>query len=156
MTHKKQPLDTLIIKRTFSATIERVFDAWTKPEILANWFGPEGFEVVHSEVNANAGGRYDIQICSPDNQVIRHFGTYLEVSRPLKLVFTWMLENQACRGSEGLCTETLVSINFQQVGQLTEITLTHEQLPNKQALDGHMFGWESSLNSLTNYFLNDA
>lgn len=153
-TIKPEIRDVLVIKRLFSASIERVFDAWTKAEVLAKWFGPEGFLVSHAETNLGVGGTYEIKIHSPEGNCIRHFGTYVEVSRPHKLVFTWMLEDQPCKGSEGLRTETLVSIDFKCVEQATEITLTHERLPSKEAYDGHEFGWNSSLDSLTTYFRN--
>ena len=151
MTDKFEVREVLRIKRIFSAPRERVFDAWIKAEMLARWFGPEGFSVVHVEAHPYVGGSYNIEICSPDGQLIRHFGDYIEVSRPDKLIFTWMLENQACQGSENLCAETLVSIEFSAVDQGTEITLSHEQLPDKRALDGHKFGWNSSLVSLTRF-----
>jgi len=143
--------DVLVVKRIFSASIERVFEAWTKAEVLAKWFGPEGFFVTRSEVSLTVGGKYEIEINSPDGNRIRHFGRYVEISKPYKLAFTWMLEDQSCKGSAGLCTETLVNIEFKCVEQATEITLTHEQLPNKEAYDGHQFGWNSSFDSLATY-----
>ena len=154
MTHNTNNVNTrdvLVLKRIFSAPVERVFDAWTKAEVLANWFGPEGFSVNHSEVQLHVGGSYDIQICSPDGKHIRHFGDYLEINKPHNLVFTWMLADQDCKGSEGLASETIVSLEFKRIKDTTELTLTHEQLPSKEAYDGHKFGWTSSLNSLTNY-----
>lgn len=151
MTHKINTREVLELKRIFNAPVERVFDAWTKPEVLAKWFGPEGFSVNRSDVQLSVGGSYDIEICSPDGNLIRHFGEYLEISRPSKLTFTWMLADQACKGSEGLAAETIVSIEFKRLDQTTELTLTHEQLPDKEAYDGHKFGWTSSLNSLSSY-----
>jgi uncharacterized protein YndB with AHSA1/START domain len=147
--------DVLVVKRLFSASIERVFDAWTKAEVLAKWFGPEGFLVSRSEVDLRVGGEYEIEINSPDGNCIRHFGHYVEILKPSKLVFTWMLEDQSCKGSEGLCAETLVSIEFKCIEQATEITLTHERLPNKEAYDGHQFGWNSSLDSLATYLTTE-
>lgn len=145
--------DFLVVKRLFSAPIERVFEAWTKAEVLAKWFGPEGFLVSRSEINVRVGGTYEIEIHSPEGNRIRHFGSYVEVSEPHRLIFTWMLEDQACKGSEGLCAETLVSIDFKCFDQTTtEITLTHERLPNKEAYDGHKFGWNSSFDSLQALF----
>jgi uncharacterized protein YndB with AHSA1/START domain len=144
--------DVLVIKRVFNASVERVFDAWSKPEALAKWFGPEGFSVIRSEVTLTVGGCYEIEIRSPDGKHIRHFGEYLDISRPHKLAFTWMLVGQDCKGSEGLDAETIVSIEFKSIALTTELTLTHEQLPGKEAYDGHKFGWTSSLDSL-NIFL---
>lgn len=46
---KPEVHDVLVVKRLFSASMVRVFDAWTKAEVIANWFGPEGSYVSHSE-----------------------------------------------------------------------------------------------------------
>lgn len=152
---KPETRDVLVIKRIFSAPIDRVFDAWTKAEVLAKWFGPVGFLVSCSEINLSVGGKYEIEINSPDGKRIRHFGHYVEIKKPHKLAFTWMLEDQSCKGSAGLCAETLVNIEFKCIEQATEITLTHERLPNKEAYDGHQFGWQSSLDSLTTYLATE-
>lgn len=141
----------LVLERTFNAPIERVFEAWTNAEVMANWFGPEGFSVSRSEVNLFVGGKYHLEICAPDGNKISHYGEYVEISEPYKLAFTWMLADQSCKGSEGITAQTLVSIEFKRSEQTTLLTLTHEQLPSKEAYDGHQFGWTSSLNALETY-----
>lgn len=143
--------ESLILKRVFSAEINRVFDAWTTPEFLAEWFGPEGFSVSKSELNLSIGGKYLIEIISPDNNTIKHFGEYLEINRPNSLIFTWVLDNQQCQGSQQQQANTLVSLEFKSLDNKTELTLTHEKLPSKEAFDGHQFGWVSSFNSLQRF-----
>jgi len=147
--------EILVLKRQFSASIERVFDAWTKTEILAQWFGPQGAVVSHAENDLSVGGKYIIEITSPDGNNIKHFGQYVQITRPHTLIFSWMLENQPCGGSAGLCAETLVSLEFKSLETATELTLTHERLPGKQAYDGHKFGWNSSFDSLTHYLTTE-
>jgi len=151
---KPEARDILVIKRQFSASLERVFDAWTQKSFLKEWFGPVGCLVSGTKINLVVGGKYEIEICSPEGNRIRHFGTYVEISKPTKLVFTWMLEDQSCMGSEGLCAETLVSIDLKRVETGTELTLTHERLPTQEAYDGHAFGWNSSLDSLEHFYIN--
>lgn len=146
----------LSIKRTFSAPIEQVFSAWSDAQMLAQWFGPVGFHVVETDVKLVVGGEYKIVIQSPDGQQIRHFGEYVEVTPPGKLAFTWILESQSCGGSENQHANTLVSIKFNTVADGTEIELTHERLPNKEAFDGHSFGWHSSLDSLATFIQTRA
>jgi len=143
-------LETLEISRVMNAPVEKVFDAWTKPELLAMWFGPEGFEVREVEADCKPQGKYNITIVSPDNNVIQHYGEYLDVDKPNRIVFTWVLENQACEGSKGQCATTLVEITFTRQGDQTLLDLRHEKLPDQSALDGHSFGWQSSLASLEN------
>lgn len=144
---------TLTLRRAFNAPIERVFDAWTKAEVLASWFGPVGFTVTASEIDLRKGGEYLIALRSPEGVAIKHFGEYVEITPPERLVFTWRLENQACSGSKNQCAETLVSIDFMRVKTSTEIRLTHEHLPNKEAYDGHEFGWSSTFDSFEDFLL---
>lgn len=146
--------DSLVLTREFSAPIERVFEAWTNADMLAKWFGPEGFSVTHAEIDLTVGGHYDIEIRSTEGHSIRHFGRYVEIFAPHKLVFTWILGDQDCKGSKGRCADTLVTVEFNSVGQSTQVTLTHECLPDQAACDGHEFGWTSSFKSLAQFLLN--
>ena len=154
---KLKPSNTqaiLTLKRIFSAPIDRVFEAWTSASVLANWFGPVDFKVKTAEIDLKIGGKYLIILQPPEEgEVIKHFGEYIEIMPLKKLVFTWVLENQACKGSIKQCAETLVSIDFKAVNQSTQILLTHERLPSKEAYDGHAFGWSSSFDCLEKILL---
>jgi uncharacterized protein YndB with AHSA1/START domain len=141
----------LTLRRVFNAPIERVFDAWTKTDALASWFGPAGLAVTTAKIDLRKGGEYLIILQSPEGMAIKHFGEYVEVTPPERLVFTWLLENQACGGCRDQCAETLVSIDFKRVSESTEIRLTHEHLPNKEAYDGHVFGWSSTFDSFEEF-----
>lgn len=146
--------ETLTLTRCFQAPIDQVFEAWTKAELLAKWFGPEGFRVSSASINCSEGGYYEIIICSPDNNEIKHYGEYIHIDAPHKLIFTWVLEGQSCQGSDGQHANTLVEINFKSLGDTTEITLQHEKLPDQTSYDGHRFGWLGCLDSLADYLLN--
>lgn len=142
-------MQKLRIERVFNASAERLFAAWTVPEKISAWFGPENFEVIETEVDFRVNGRYSIVIQSPDEKLIKHYGEYLEIRPPSVLVFTWILSNQDCRGSEGQNATTLVTLGFESLSPTrTRLILEHEQLPDQAAYDGHQYGWESSLNSL--------
>lgn len=146
--------ETLQLERKFGANVTRVFSAWTEPEVLAKWFGPEGFSVFDAVMECRPGGKYCITIEAPDKTKIKHFGEYLEVDAPNKLIFTWELENQACQGSASQCATTIVELSFIEHEGGTLLKLQHEKLPNKAAIDGHRFGWTSSFESLTQLLAN--
>jgi uncharacterized protein YndB with AHSA1/START domain len=145
----KDDYATLMISRVFDADIETVFRAWTDPEMLARWFGPEGVDTSSVKVDLNTGGQYEIIMQSPEGEV-RHYGEYVLIEPPEKLVFTWVLDvdNQACTGSTSQSTNTLVTVDFRRVDNATEIVLTHEQLPDRKACEGHQFGWTGCFDSL--------
>lgn len=140
--------EILELERLFNAPVERVFDAWTQAGLLIQWFGPDGFRVVEAEADCKPGGKYNIALQSPDGTTIEHFGEYLVVDRPNKLIFTWMLENQACQGSAGQTAATVVELRFVEKEAKTLLFLKHEKLPDRTALEGHRFGWQSSFECL--------
>ncbi len=146
----KDDFATLTISRVFAADIETVFKAWTDPAMVARWFGPEGVETSSTKIDLQKGGKYEFILQTPDGEV-RHYGEYVLIEPPEKLVFTWVLDvdNQACTGSTSQLTDTLVSVDFRRVGDSTEIVLTHEQLPDRKACEGHQFGWTGCFDSLS-------
>jgi len=145
---------TLEICREFAAPIQAVFDAWTQVEVLAKWFGPEGFAVLNAQIDLSVGGKYEISIQSPDNNIIRHFGEYVDIKTPNSLIFTWQLRDQTCAGSEGHHVTTLVTLLFEETTKGTLLTLTHEKLPDQAAFAGHQFGWQSSLEALNQHLIS--
>lgn len=140
---------TITLERTFNASIDRVFAAWTNATFLSQWFGPSGFTVSGTEVDLREGGKYRIFMQSPEGNSVEHGGEYVNIDVPVLLVFTWVLAGQECVGCEGQNTVTLVTINFLAIDQFsTHVTLVHEKLPDAVAYDGHLFGWTSSLDEL--------
>ena len=139
---------TISLARTFKAPIERIFDAWTQPELLMKWFGPAGVKVLGAEVDLVAGGRYDFHMVTPEGDEVHHYGMYQEIVPNRKLVFTWVLDGQDCGGCKDTFVETIVTIVFREVTDGVEVTLTHTGLPTEASYEGHRFGWESSLESL--------
>ena len=101
---------TLRLQRRFDADIERVFTAWTDPLLLARWFGPPGFSVLDCEADLRVGGRYSIVISDGTGARITHFGEYVDIDPPRRVVFTWVLQNQACGGSVDQHADTLVTV----------------------------------------------
>ena len=133
------------IRRTFAATPEKVFQAWTDPSKMTRWFarGTEQNTVTRMEADARAGGRYVVNVLSADGKTYHISGTYQEVRPPDKLVFTWLWEDAPD------FWEALVTIEFRRLGQsgFTELTLKHEKLAEKYRAD-HQKGWISCFDLL--------
>jgi uncharacterized protein YndB with AHSA1/START domain len=133
--------ETLVIKRTVPAAVERVWDAWTNPDKLSKWFAPEGFDVGEIRADAKAGGEYRIEMLQPNAEDHTVTGQYLEVVRYERIQSTWRW-----KGSD---IETLLTIEFAAgEGGTTELTLTHERFPDAELRDKHHEGWTSVLNRL--------
>jgi uncharacterized protein YndB with AHSA1/START domain len=136
----------LLMKRTFQATREKVFRAWTDAGELARWFAPSPeYSTVVPELDLKVGGKYILEMRHKGGNVHRHFGTYREIVPPEKVVFTWR------RDSDPSSVESLVTILFRDLGPATEILLTHELLPDAESRGKHEQGWKGCLEQLDGY-----
>jgi uncharacterized protein YndB with AHSA1/START domain len=132
---------SLTLKRRLKATPAQVFRAWTEPEKMKRWMGPEQVEPLIAEIDARVGGRYRFAMRAPDGEVHDVSGTYREVVPDQKLVFTWAWKSTPER-------ESLVTVLLARDGDGTLLTLTHEQFFDADARDRHHHGWSGSLDKL--------
>jgi len=130
------PTDTTLrIERTFPATRERVFEAWTQAEALSHWFAPSAaFEVRVPTLDLRPGGEYLIEMRRPDGTLSTATGRYLEITPPSRLVFTWNWQEQPEWG------ESTVTIALEAHGLETRLTLVHERLATAELRDQHEQG----------------
>jgi glutathione S-transferase len=135
--------ETLRITREFNAPRQRVFDAFIQPEALQQWFGPGGFTVPRCEVDARPGGRYQIQLHTPDGEVNIVGGEFREITPPEKLVFTW-----AWLKGDQPGTQTLVTLTFAERAGKTELTLLQTGFDTAHDREMHGKGWDASLDCL--------
>jgi uncharacterized protein YndB with AHSA1/START domain len=133
----------LIVNRTVNAPRERVFRAWTQAAELDRWFAPDPASTTKSSVDLRVGGAYRIDVTLAD-RTFGAFGVYREIRPPERLVFTWTGINCGVTIAE----ETLVTVEFFDAGDKTQITVTHQNFPNSQARDRHNEGWNACLNRL--------
>lgn len=139
------PAFMLCLSRVFEAPVATVFRAWTDPELVKRWWGPRDFTVPFAEIDLREGGAYRIGMRRPDGGEHVLFGTYVQIMEPTRLVYTWSMEEAP--GDDA--PDSLVTVAFRPVGDMTEIQLTHEKLPpSKSAFDAHYFGWLGSLDRL--------
>lgn len=131
---------TVQLRRTYNASREEIFAAWTEPERMREWLCPAGATISWIEVDLRVGGAFRIDMHS-EHGTHSHTGEYREIVRPEKLVFTWSSINTQYK-------ETLVTVELIQHGQQTELVLTHEGLPDKKAQEMHSLGWSSILDKL--------
>lgn len=83
---------TLVVSRRFVASPERVFDAWFDPNAVGAWlFATPGGISKHVEIDASGGFAIHEQ---RGDSLATHFGTYLEIVRPNRIVFTFGTERQ--------------------------------------------------------------
>jgi uncharacterized protein YndB with AHSA1/START domain len=145
----------LQIKRLIKAPRERVFQAWTDPQQIKQWFVPDGETAIQSvKAEARVGGKFRIQTQKPDGEFFTAAGTYREVSPPSRLVFTWAWEKDGSEPDFGEveAPETLVTVELLEQGQHTMLVLTHEKFAAAASRDRHIQGWTGCIDTLEKYF----
>jgi uncharacterized protein YndB with AHSA1/START domain len=133
-------IPTLTVRREIAAPPAELFDAWLDAEKMSQWMRPMDTERSKVKLDARVGGAFEIIMYTP-NGAVPHTGTYQEITRPRRLVFTW---NSPYAGSHG----SLVTVDFKPKGRGTEIVLTHERLPSEEMVKAHTGGWTSILERL--------
>jgi uncharacterized protein YndB with AHSA1/START domain len=137
----------LVIMRVFDAPRSLVFEAWTQPEHLARWWGPQGFVNVAWEIDVRPGGAWFRRMQAPDGTLFTKRGVYREVVPPERLVFTYV--NEAADGTPG--RETLVTVTFEEQGARTRLTLLHTGFESAESRDAHQGGWTSCMGRFADY-----
>ncbi len=134
---------TLTLKRRFDVPREAVFAAWTEPEQMVKWWGPDGCAAPICELDLRPGGAWRTCILSSDGK--EHFvgGVYTVIDPPEKLTFTWAWETDGVPGHE-----MIVALEFHDRGGATELVLTQSRFESAKSRDEHEKGWSSSLDCL--------
>jgi uncharacterized protein YndB with AHSA1/START domain len=78
----------LILTRIIDAPREKVFRAWTEPELMKQWFTPRPYTTPVVEIDLRPGGANFILMRGPEGNEIPNRGVYLEVVKNERLVFT--------------------------------------------------------------------
>jgi len=78
----------LVLTRDIALPPERLFKAWTHPELLKQWFAPKPWTTPSAELDVRPGGSSRIVMRSPEGREFPNQGVYLEVVPNQRLVFT--------------------------------------------------------------------
>ncbi len=133
---------TLQIERTFQASAERVFDAWTSEEVMRRWWHVEhSWETAEAEVDLRIGGAVRVVMRDPaKDEEYGGGGVYTEIDPPRRLAFTWLWDDQPHR--------MLIEIDFEERDGATHVRFTHSGLWDEAAVRNHEDGWTKTFNRL--------
>ena len=139
---------TVQVRRRLKAGVEEVFDLWTKPDFMARWMSSyPGAVACKASCDLRPGGAFSLVMSSAESSR-EVSGTYVQIDRPRKLVFTWVgpLTNNV---------NTLVTVELTPSGDETDLVLTHERLPTLAIVEGHTGGWGNILDHLADAVSKD-
>ena len=135
----------LVIRRTYRHRRDRVFRAFSRGELLEQWFSPApDIAAKVTELRFEPGGRYRIAYLLPDGTETAVAGRYLHIDAPRTLSFTW--EWEAPDPHAGI--ETRVTIDFIDSDGSTNVAVTHEHLSASDMAERHRDGWLRALERL--------
>lgn len=134
--------DPVRVSRTFQASRQRVYRAWTDPELLIRWFVDDDADMQIRELDLRVGGRWRFE-GKKSGKAWALEGTFQDVRPPERLVYTWkwsdMLDGPG---------DTLVTVDFRDLGKSTEVTVTQRGFTSALAREGHNKGWIGCLDRL--------
>jgi uncharacterized protein YndB with AHSA1/START domain len=144
-----------VITRTFDAPRAAVWKAWTEPEQVKRWWGPEGFTCPSATIDLREGGTYLFCMRMPDGQDFWSTGVYRAIEPMEKIVCTDSFADEKGNvvpashyGMEGQWPEALlVTLTFEEDAGKTKFTLRHEGVP-EATREMCTMSWNSSLDKL--------
>ena len=132
----------LHIERTFAASAEEVFDAWTSPEVMRRWLHPRAnWETPVAEVDLRVGGNVRVVMRKPDGNEVEAIGEYTLIERPHKLVMTWTFDDDSSN-------EQLIQLSFTESEGMTTVVMVNSRISTDERRDSQHEGWLGCLDQL--------
>ena len=130
------------IERTFDASAEDVFDAWTSPEVMRRWLhcGAD-WETPLAEVDLRVGGKVRVVMRKPDGTEAQMQGEYTLIDRPHRLMMTWTFDDDPSN-------EQLIELSFSESEGSTRVLLVNNGISTDERRDGQDEGWRECLDQL--------
>ncbi|AHG01736.1 hypothetical protein HALLA_00160 (plasmid) [Halostagnicola larsenii XH-48] len=143
----------MTIRRTFDAPRDRVFDAWTNPDQVDSWWGPNGFTTKTDEMDVQSGGVWEFEMIGPKGEEFSNRITYDEVERPERLAYT--------QGSPDDPEQFEVTVTFEKEATDETVLTMEMRFPSARDLEEAMEfgadgGAKQTLEKLADYLRGDG
>ena len=141
--------DSVFIETTIHASVEKVWEAWTEPSIIMNWFGsdPKG-EVLGAKLDVRPGGSYEVTFKDSDKTEHTCRGFYNEIKKFSKLTFSWHWKSEPD-------VESLISLLLTAEGKSTRMQFEHKNFGSGSKHD-YVKGWESTFFKLERLLFDNS
>lgn len=142
----------ITITREFDAPRDLVWTAWTEPEHIAQWFGPEGFSTRVDEYELKTGGRFKYVMVGPDGKEYPGVSVFKEVSPKDRIVATDDFGDGYKEKNPDVPSGMIVTETFEDLDTRTKVTISidHASAEDKRKHEemGVVAGWGSTLDKL--------
>lgn len=129
----------VLVKRTFAAPVQAVWNAWTQPELVKRWYGLRALRMSECLIELRVGGSWRWVLEASDGQLIAFSGVFKEIDPPHRLTRTELLEAMPGTNYE-------VTLEFDADGDSTWLT-SRMVYQTKAHRDGHLqSGMEGGMN----------
>jgi uncharacterized protein YndB with AHSA1/START domain len=130
------------IERTFAASAEEVFDAWTSPDVMRRWFHPGAdWGTPDAKVDLRVGGAVRVVMERPDGTRAEAWGEYALIERPHRLVMTWTFDDDPANEQE-------IELSFSESDGSTTVLMVNRGISTVARRDAEDRGWRACLDQL--------
>ena len=144
----------LVLERVVDIAPEKVWEAWTQPALLKQWFTPAPWQTLECEIDLRPGGRFYTVMRGPEGPAFNNNGCYLEIVPNRRLVWTGALvagyRPQANVGALPFLLTAVIELQPEGSGTRYTATGMHgdEASCRKHAQMGFISGWGRALDQL--------
>lgn len=148
MTDPSTDTTSVTITRDYRFPPEQVFDAWLDPSMVTYWFAPQLGTMERVDIDACKDGMFHLDQRRGE-EVACHWGTYREIDRPSRLVFTWCAGDETEAKAAADDGSSVVTIDFTPTVTGCTVTLTHDMDAAWADYSEQVrWGWTTMLNGI--------
>ena len=135
----------VIVEGTFRATAARMFEAWTTPDDIKQWFGPGPGHLDTVEVDLTEGGSWRFAYgMNEEGKSHQLSGHYEEIEAPRRLVYSWVHTVAFEDGRQESTDASKVTVTFEDRDDGAFVRLVHEAIKTEDGRLGVGGGWNGS------------
>ncbi len=143
----------LVLERVVPVSPDKVWRAWTEPELIKQWFTPKPWQTIHCEIDLRPGGRFVTVMRSPEGQEFPGEGCFLETIPNSRLIWTSALTRgyrPALAPIGGFLFTATIAMAHEGEGTRYSATVRHADVAGAKAHSdmGFHTGWGAALDQL--------
>ncbi len=134
--------NNIYLNRRFNCPASELFEWLVQAELIAKWFGPQGFSVKTAQTAVAVGGKYSIELVKHDQTGFTVKGEYIKVNRPRNLEFSLYYEGLANKPPKSIVSIQLIELSPRESELIfsQKFEFTPSDIENRAAAWEYMFG----------------